>query len=889
MEETAIVTRRLRITAIAGFASLAAAVPGDAAAARQIVEAQTALRSGRYESAVTQYSRLVEQEPGSVSAARGLVRTLSEIGRYQDAVEVAQEFGWRNHGSVELANSLGEVLFSIGRVQEAETAFRNAVTASDSLTARFNLAVLQYSRGEVDVAMSEFDRFIDLYNRNRNLSSEQLTLVAAAVRYLGVRDAQIYRDALRANDEAIAADPNNLEPRVQVADLFLQKYEGAEALAGFEEVLKLNPNHPDALLGLARTRRFNGVPDVMEPVRRSLEVNENLVAARVFLATLYLESEDYAAATEELDRALALNPASLEALAVRAATRFLQLDRRGFDQAVRQVLSHNPRYGELFNILAEVSARNRLYEQAVDFAARAIELDPQSWRGYALLGINQLRNGAMSEGRANLERAFAGDPYDVWTKNTLDLLDALETYVVVPSERFEFVIDGKESDLLALYLNRLGDEAYQRMHQRYGHRPETPIRVELFPNHADFSVRTVGLVGLGALGVSFGPVVAMDSPSARELGEFNWGATFWHELAHTFHMSMSDHRVPRWFTEGLAVLEERRARSGWGRGVSLGFLAAYRQGKLLPVSKLNDGFMRPTYPEQVGFSYYQASLVCELIEEEHGLDALVGMLRGYGEGRSTAELFGTVVGVDLERFDEMFDEYLADRFAGSLRAISAGEREGVSPHASRDEIALRARNAPGDFVAQLAMGQILVGEGRGREAVPYLERAKALFPEYAEADSPYWHLAQVYQEQGELERAESELTSLTMHNERHYRAYTRLAEVRETLHDSAGAAAALEAALFVYPMDAAVHLKLAELYAGIERWQAAIRERRAVLALDPVDRAEALYQLAKVHYDSGDISEARRVVLQALERAPNFERAQILLLEIHSRNEEIRR
>jgi tetratricopeptide (TPR) repeat protein len=539
--------------------------------------------------------------------------------------------------------------------------------------------------------------------------------------------------------------------------------------------------------------------------------------------------------------------------------------------------------------LAEVSARNRLYEQAADFAARAIELDQQSWRGYALLGINQLRNGVMTEGRANLEKAFAGDPYDVWTKNTLDLLDALEQYVVVPSERFEFVIDGKESDLLALYFSGLGDEAYRRMHERYGHRPETPIRVEVFPSHTDFSVRTIGLVGLGALGVSFGPVVAMDSPSARERGEFNWGSTLWHELAHTFHMSMSDHRVPRWFTEGLAVLEERHAKPGWGIGVSPGFLAAYSQERLLPVSQLNDGFLRPSYPEQLGFSYYQASLVCELIEQEHGSDALVRMLHGYGEGRSTAELFATVLGVDLERFDEMFDQYLADRFAGPLRAISVAEREGASPHASRDEVAQRARTDPGDFLAQLAMGQILAEEGRGNEAIPYLERAKALFPEYAEADSPYWYLAQVYQEKGELERAESELASLMMHNERHYPAYTKLAEVREMLRDPAGAAAALEGALFVYPMEAGVHLRLAELYTGLERWQEAIRERRAVLALDPVDRAEALYQLAKAYFDSGDMSEARRAVLQALERAPNFEQAQMLLLEIHSRNEETQR
>ena len=48
---------------------------------------------------------------------------------------------------------------------------------------------------------------------------------------------------------------------------------------------------------------------------------------------------------------------------------------------------------------------------------------------------------------------------------------------------------------------------------------------------------------------------------------------------------MTDHRVPRWFTEGLAVLEERRAREGWGSDVTPAFLAAYKQERLLPVSR----------------------------------------------------------------------------------------------------------------------------------------------------------------------------------------------------------------------------------------------------------------------------------------------------------------
>ena len=57
-------------------------------------------------------------------------------------------------------------------------------------------------------------------------------------------------------------------------------------------------------------------------------------------------------------------------------------------------------------------------------------------------------------------------------------------------------------------------------------------------------------------------------------------------------------------------------------------------------------------------------------------------------------------------------------------------------------------------------------------------------------------------------------------------------------------------------------------------------ERQAVVALKPVDRAEALYQLALAHFEAGDRTAPRREVLRALEQAPSYQKAQELLLRI---------
>ena len=93
---------------------------------------------------------------------------------------------------------------------------------------------------------------------------------------------------------------------------------------------------------------------------------------------------------------------------------------------------------------------------------------------------------------------------------------------------------------------------------------DRPVQVEVYPDHEDFAVRTMGMPGLGALGVTFGYIVAMDSPSGRKPGSFHWASTMWHEMSHVYVLAATKHRVPRWFTEGMAVHEETAASPEWG-------------------------------------------------------------------------------------------------------------------------------------------------------------------------------------------------------------------------------------------------------------------------------------------------------------------------------------
>jgi tetratricopeptide (TPR) repeat protein len=188
--------------------------------------------------------------------------------------------------------------------------------------------------------------------------------------------------------------------------------------------------------------------------------------------------------------------------------------------------------------------------------------------------------------------------------------------------------------------------------------------------------------------------------------------------------------------------------------------------------------------------------------------------------------------------------------------------------------------AADDYLAQLLHGRALAEGGRGAQAVPFLERAKALFPDDAAPDGPRWWLARIHEQQGDLRAAEAELAALTARSEHSHAALLALARVRETLGHRGGAAEALERAVWIAPYDAAVHERLAGLYATTGAANKEVRERRAIVALEPVDRAGALYRLALALERAGDGPAARRAVLSALEEAPNYVEAQELLLRL---------
>ena len=793
------------------------------------------------------------------------VRALAAQGKLDEAIAAARA------GGAPLQAVLGEVLVVRGRLVAADSALGRAVSSQshDWRSAEVTLAELAQRRGDDADATRRAEAITSAYERApTGWSSTDHVAAGRAYLLLARGNAQAVRSALAAFDAAYSVDPTNLDARLRAGELFLEKYNAPDAKASFDEVLRKAPNDARALLGLSEVAAFAGDAPSAPLLRRALAANPSLVDAWLLLASQHLAAEAYDSATSAVDKALAVDSASMPAWSMLGAVAWLDGDSAQYRGALAAARRLDPKPAEFFAELAEAAVAHRRYAEGIRMATEALALDSLSVRALGLLGTNELRAGDIEGGRVRLERAFALDPFNVWHKNTLDLLDQLKSFRVTETPRFRIVAPPGESALLTTYLVPLLDEAYDSLSKRYRYTPRGPIRIELYARHADFSVRTMGIPGLGALGVSFGNLLALDAPSARERGEFNWGSTAWHELTHAFTLGLSEHRVPRWLSEGLSVLEERRARSGWGAGPTAEFIAAYSGGRLRPVSQLNDGFVRPRYAAETILSYYEASLVCEMIESQFGAKALTDLLLAYRDGLGTPQVFARVLKLTPAQLDSRFDEWVRARFAAPLRAIAPADS---------------GRPIGGAFVEAMRRGAAYVAARQTDSARAALERAEALFPEYAGPDSPAQYLARLAADRGDLREALAQVVRVTSRNETAWDANMLEAELRTRTGDSLGARAPLERLLWISPYDVDVHLRLADLASRAGDHGTALRERRAIIALDPPDPIGARYELARELAASGDVAAARREILAVLEQAPSFEKGQALLLELRAR------
>jgi len=684
---------------------------------------------------------------------------------------------------------------------------------------------------------------------------QKLTLEAdlglRAEGFWGIRDLQSANNEFR---KAIGAKPKDPMLRVRWGRLMIEGNNKEEAAKLFEEAMEIQEDYPPALVGMALVASESFEAKAVELANKALQKDPKLTEAREILARLALEDGDEKKAVEEADKALKLSAESLDAMAVRGAIDLLhdRKDAEWFDK----IYKINPYYGEANAIAAHFFIINRRYEEGILQLRKAISLDPANQEARAELGVNLMRLGQETEAKKLLDECWEASYRPALVANTLKLMDSYKRFTTYKTPTTILRLQNKEAELLKLYFEPELLKAMATYEKKYKIKLTEPVQLEVYPDHEDFAVRTMGLPGLGALGVTFGNVVAMDSPSGRKPGTFHWASTLWHELSHVYVLSATKHRVPRWFTEGMAVHEETAAAPDWGDRLDPHAIGAIKNKKLLPIATLDRGFVRPEYPQQVIVSYFQAGKICDYIAEKWGDQKLLDMMNAFAQKKETVDVVETQLGMKPEEFDKLFLAWLDKQTSKTVQGF--------------DKWREHLKNIAANFKAK-----------KLDEVIKEGAEIRDVYPDYVEAGSVYEFLADAYLEKKDNASAIRELSLYSKVGGRSPVVVKKLAKLLEEAGRNQEAAAALQRLNYIYPVnDEELHRDLGKLYFDQAKIEGAVREFSAVVAMKPQDPATAYYQLARSLNAAKRVEEARDNLVLSLEAAPGYKPAQKLLLEL---------
>ena len=249
-----------------------------------------------------------------------------------------------------------------------------------------------------------------------------------------------------------------------------------------------------------------------------------------------------------------------------------------------------------------------------------------------------------------------------------------------PKGYFEIAVEpGKDEVLLPFAFEAL-DEAYEVFAQELGFRPQTPIRIEVYPRTAtlaevsgltDEEIRTSGTIALCKYNR-----LMITSPKALVRG-YGWVDTVVHEYVHYVVNQKTGGRVPIWMHEGLAKYLERR----W-RGPDAAMLPPssekllqerVKKGEFITFDQMHPSMAKLPSQEDAAMAFAEVYTAMEYLRAQVGPTAFNDMLDLIAQGMDAQRAFAKVLGTTFPQFEREWRGSLKTRKPSSFPEDSGFE------------------------------------------------------------------------------------------------------------------------------------------------------------------------------------------------------------------------
>jgi tetratricopeptide (TPR) repeat protein len=293
--------------------------------------------NGRVDEAIAQYRRGLEYNPQYAPTWYSLANALARRGELPEAIADYRQSLMLDPNNADAHCNLGTMLLQLGKRDEALTHFREATRVdAQHWQGYYNLAMALQGQGKLEAAIQSYRRSLQINPRNwtahyklGNLLAEQGRLADAAAHFqralqINPRDARTHialgatlqelgqhDQAISHFRQAVAINPSNADAHFNLANALAMQGDLRQAVAHYRQSLLIRPEDADAHCNLGTALLQLGIPgEALTHLREATRIDSRHWRAYVMLGKLYLDQGKREPATENLQRALEIQPDS---------------------------------------------------------------------------------------------------------------------------------------------------------------------------------------------------------------------------------------------------------------------------------------------------------------------------------------------------------------------------------------------------------------------------------------------------------------------------------------------------------------------------------------------------------------------------------------------------
>jgi Tfp pilus assembly protein PilF len=326
--------------------------------------------------------------------------------------------------------------------------------------------------------------------------------------------------------------------------------------------------------------------------------------------------------------------------------------RNYFENALR----FQPDNSTILIYYSAVLVRSGNAAQALPYAQRAVQSNPQSPDAYTMLGYAQFASDHTKDAVASWKRSLELRP-DPAVREFLAKAQREQTaeseFSQGESTHFVLHYEGKQtSETLRTQILQALESDYDDLARDLGNPPHDNILVTLYTEQAFFDVTHAptwsGAINDGKLRIPVSGLSSMTPELARVLK---------HELAHSFITQLSGGRCPPWLHEGIAQFLEPKSLGGDGHQLAVIFKAQQN----IPINVLEGSFFNFS-GSQAYLAYAESLAAVSYINDSYGMSDIQRILQNLSQGSSTEAAMRAVIHSDYGQFETDLAKYLADKY-----------------------------------------------------------------------------------------------------------------------------------------------------------------------------------------------------------------------------------